>query len=563
VPDASARPGPGADRGPRGSIPLAALAALARELQATRGRLAKVEAAAGLLRRLTPEESLWAVAFLTGRPFPASDPRVLEVSGAGLRDVLDGLVASTEGERSAGGGPGSGAGSGSGADGPPLRLLEVAAAFTQVAEARGPGSRARKRAVLAGLLRRAGGDERDLLVRLLFGEMRLGLHEGLVPDAIAAAHGLDSALVRRALLFRSDPSRVAELAAREGAAGLHVVGVELMTPLAPMLADPAGGIAQALAAHGGRTALETKYDGARVQIHKVGDDVRIWSRRLTEVTDSLPDVVAIVRRDLRGASLILDGEVVAVAADGRPFPFQDLMRRLRRVHGIESSATSVPLRLHLFDCLYRDGASLVDLSYETRWAALAQVAPPERLAGRLVTGGEAEGEAFLDAALAAGHEGLIAKSLGSPYVPGTRGKRWLKIKRAETADCVIVAADRGSGRRRGWLSNYHLAVRDEDGTFAPVGKTFKGLTDQEFGAMTTRLSALATGDDGYTVTVRPEVVVEVAYNEIQRSPQYRSGLALRFARIVRLREDKAPADATPLATLRALYDRQFHTKARL
>jgi DNA ligase-1 len=238
------------------------------------------------------------------------------------------------------------------------------------------------------------------------------------------------------------------------------------------------------------------------------------------------------------------------------------MRRFRRVHGIETAAGEIPLSLYLFDCLYRDGRSLIDEPYESRWQTLTEVTDGRYLASRRVVSAKSEAEAFLNESIAAGHEGLMAKSLSSTYLPGNRGKHWFKIKPAETIDCVILAADRGSGRRRGWLSNYHLAVADNDGAYAPVGKTFKGLTDKQFGEITTRLRALQTDDDGYTVSVRPEVVVEVAYNEIQRSPQYSSGFALRFARIKRIREDKGPTQITTLAELKSLYERQFLTKSR-
>ena len=308
--------------------------------------------------------------------------------------------------------------------------------------------------------------------------------------------------------------------------------------------------------------MEFKYDGARVQIHKEADQVRIWSRRLSEVTSSLPEIVEIARRDLQGQSFILDAEVVAVGKDGRPYPFQELMRRFKRVHGIESAASEIPLSLHLFDCLFLDGRSLIDEPYESRWLKLSAITSGKNLARRKIATDIAEAEAFLNEALGAGHEGLMAKALESAYMPGNRGKLWFKIKPAETVDCVIIAADRGSGRRRGWLSNYHLAVSDGAGGFAPVGKTFKGLTDKEFTEMTSRLRELELADDGYTVTVRPEVVVEVAYNEIQRSPQYSSGFALRFARITRIRDDKSPEQATTLSELQALYERQFITKSR-
>src|SRR5262247_2189952 len=238
------------------------------------------------------------------------------------------------------------------------------------------------------------------------------------------------------------------------------------------------------------------------------------------------------------------------------------MRRFRRVHGIESAAREIPLYLHLFDCLFLNGCSLIDDTYAQRWPKLEAITGGKHLALRKITTDVTEAETFLNEALAAGHEGLMAKALDSPYMPGNRGKLWFKVKPAESVDCVIVAADRGSGRRRGWLSNYHLAVADAATGFAPVGKTFKGLTDKEFTEMTSRLKELELADDGYTVTVKPEVVVEVAYNEIQRSPQYSSGFALRFARITRIRDDKNPEQATTLSELQALYERQFVSKSR-
>ena len=271
--------------------------------------------------------------------------------------------------------------------------------------------------------------------------------------------------------------------------------------------------------------------------------------------------MALARRDLRGAPLILDGEVVALDAAGRPLPFQELMRRFRRVHGVEALAGEMPLALYFFDCLMANGQALIDEPYARRWDALVAVTGGRYLAAREIVTSVDAAARFRDAALAAGHEGVMAKDLVSPYEPGGRGKRWFKLKDAQTVDCVIVAADRGSGRRVGWLSNYHLAVVDGAG-FAEIGKTFKGLTDAEFAAMTERLHTLAVGDDGTTVRVRPEVVVEVEYNEIQKSPTYPSGLALRFARIARVREDKAPGQATTLEELRRLYEHQFRTKGR-
>ena len=518
-------------------------ASLCYELEKTPSRLAKIAAAAEYLKRLAPDEIRSGVAFLSGRPFPISDPRTLDIGPSALFEASK-ITA-------AGNSPST-----------PLTLKDVADSFSRIAEAGGKGSRREKLARLKELVERADAHEQPILLRLLHNELRIGVHDGLIQEAIARACDAGLKAVRRAALFRSDLAEVASVALTAGTAGLTQVDIKLFVPLLPMLSELSQDFEEIFKAHGGNTALEFKYDGARVQIHKDADQVRIWSRRLTEVTSSLPEIVQIAHGELQGRSFILDAEVVAVGKDDRPFPFQELMRRFKRVHGIESAAGEIPLSLHLFDCLLFDGHSLIDEPYEARWLKLSDIAGGKNLARRKITTSIAETEAFLNEALAAGHEGLMAKALDSPYMPGNRGKLWFKIKPAETVDCVIVAADRGSGRRRGWLSNYHLAVADGTGGFAPVGKTFKGLTDKEFTEMTTRLRELELADDGYTVTVRPEVVVEVAYNEIQRSPQYSSGFALRFARITSIRDDKSPEQATTLAELQNLYERQFVTKSR-
>jgi DNA ligase-1 len=520
-----------------------AFASLCYELEKTPGRLAKVAAAAEYLKRLEPDEIRDGVAFLSGRPFPVSDPRTLDIGAAAFSHVRK--VPQIENSVS-----------------PSLTLKDIARSFGKIAEAGGKGSRAAKHARLRELVEMTDTDERPILFRLLHNELRIGLHDGLIQEAIARASDADLKTVRRAALFLSDLAEVAAIALTEGATGLQKVDIKLFVPLLPMLSELSQDFDEVMKAHEGKTALEFKYDGARVQIHKHGELVRIWSRRLSEVTHSLPEIGAIARDELQGGSFILDAEVVAVGKDGRPFPFQELMRRFKRIHGIESAASEIPLSLHLFDCLFLDGRSLIDEPYEKRWSLLEAVARGKHLARRKTATDKAEAETFLSEALAAGHEGLMAKALNSSYMPGNRGKLWFKIKPAETVDCVIIAADRGSGRRRGWLSNYHLAVADGAGGFAPVGKTFKGLTDKEFTAMTARLQELQLADDGYTVSVKPEVVVEVAYNEVQRSPQYSSGFALRFARITRIREDKSGAQITTLADLQALYDRQFISKSR-
>lgn len=518
-------------------------AALCIELEKTPGRLAKVAAAADYLRRLEPEEIRSAVAFLSGRPFPVSDPRTLDIGPGALSHIAQ--VPQNEASVL-----------------PPLKITDVADSFAQIAEASGKGSRDQKHTRLRELVEMTSADERPILFRLLHNDLRIGLHDGLIQEAIARVSGSDLKTVRRAALFRSDLAEVASIALAQGAAGLQQIDIKLFIPLLPMLSELSQDFDEILKAHAGKTALEYKYDGARVQIHKDREQTRLWSRRLTEVTQSLPEIVAIAQNELQGDSVILDAEVVATGNDGRPFPFQELMRRFRRVHDIETAAADIPLSLHLFDCLYWNGKSLIDEPYEIRWQKLRELSGDKFLASRIIVGDKSKAESFLQESLAAGHEGLMAKALNSAYMPGNRGKLWFKVKPAETIDCVIIAADRGSGRRRGWLSNYHLAVAVGDGGYAPVGKTFKGLTDKQFGEMTARLRSIQSNDDGYTVTVRPEVVVEVAFNEIQRSPQYSSGFALRFARIKRIREDKGAGQVTTLGELQSLYERQFLAKSR-
>ena len=522
---------------------LSELTALRARVAASPGRLEKRRLVADYLRGLSPEDLTHAVTYLSGRAFAASDPRVLNVRGLPAPGPSPSPCPLPGGERV------------------PLTLADVAQAFGAVAEAAGPGARRLRDARLGELAGRASAEERDLLQRVIYGEMRMGLSEGLVLEAIAEAAGVAPAAVRRAALVTGDLIAVAALALGQGAEALAAAAPRVFVPLLPMLAEIAGDVGEALAAHGGTSAIEYKYDGARIQLHRDGDRVAIWSRHMSDVTRSLPDIVAIARRDLSGAPYILDGEVVALDRAGRPLPFQELMRRFRRVRGVEAAAEELPLTLHLFDCLMAGGRSLLEEPYAKRWEELQGVTGGRWLAERAMITSAPEGNAMMARALAAGHEGVMAKDPRSSYEPGGRGKRWFKLKATQSVDCVIVAADRGSGRRVGWLSNYHLAVRDGE-DWADVGKTFKGLTDREFTLMTERLRALATADDGYTVRVRPEVVVEVEYNEIQKSPTYPSGFALRFARIARIREDKAPGQATTLEELRGLYERQFATKGR-
>ncbi|MBC7264891.1 MAG: ATP-dependent DNA ligase [Chloroflexi bacterium] len=538
-------------------------ARLGEALSATHSRKRMAQLIADYLRGLAPEEISTAARLIIGRVFPESDDRVLNVSGSAVDRVLRQVITLSEGERRAAlaGAVDFGEavqgmfehGHRLGPQGSPLTLMDVYRACEEIAATTGPGSRAVKDALLRALLERASPVEAKYIVKVVVKEMRHGVSEGILMDGIALAAGVPASEIRRANMLVGDVGRVAEIALRDGTDGLARLSAGVGRPIKPMLAQTADDIPSAFEMLGGELALEYKLDGARLQIHVAGDRVWLFSRHLSDVTASLPEIVDWVRRGFAGHQVIAEGEVIAVDHRGRVLPFQDLMQRIGRVHEIDRAREEVPLQLHLFDLLYLDGKSLLDRPNTERWAALERVHGPLALVRRIVPQSIAEGEAFLQQARAAGQEGLMAKALDSPYTPGVRGRHWLKIKPAVTLDLVIVAADWGYGRRHGWLSNYHLAARDENtGEFLEVGKTFKGLTDAEFQQMTKRLLSLETGRGRYTVYVRPEVVVEVAFNNIQRSPQYKSGVALRFARITRFRPDKRPEEADTIQTMRKM-----------
>ena len=523
--------------------PFSRLADLSGSLEATSKRKEKTRLLAEFLKTLEPGEVGPAVLLVVGSVFPEFDSRALDVGWRTVKGALEGSKQTSLFSE-------------------PLTVMRVYGTLERIAGAEGPGSRRVKTGLLRGLLNEADPGEVEVLVRIIFGEMRIGVNEGVMLMGIAEAAGVEPSLVRRALMMTGDLGRVAEVAMESGAAGLEGIKMSLFTPLKPMLASMAQDVAEVIEAHGGESAFEFKLDGARIQIHRQGEEIRIFSRRLSDVTESLPDIVALIRGEVGSEDVVLEGEVVAVGAGEKPLPFQDLMRRFRRVHDVEAMVEKIPLRLHLFDVLYLEGTLVVDEPYSRRRSLLEEVCPPGLIVRRVITDDVERVEGFLREAVEAGHEGLMAKRLDSIYSPGKRGKMWFKLKPVETLDLVVAAADWGYGRRTGWLSNYHLAARD-GGEFRVIGKTFKGLTDEEFIWMTERLRALKVRDTAGTVHVRPELVVEVAFNEIQRSPHYNSGFALRFARVTRIREDKAAGDADSLDRVRGLFEGQFRFKARM
>ncbi len=537
------------------------LAALCEALEKTRKRKEIARMVGGFLKRLPVDEVPLAVNLILGKAFPK---RPLDVSGASIIELLPDLIGSDMGVYNESVSEAVDFGeairvlfekSGFVPSGAKLSIKSVARAFEEIAETEGAGSRKKKRELLLRLLGNASPIEAKYIVKNVVGEMRHGVDEGMVLEALSSTLGLDIALVRRAMMLTGDIGETAKIGISEGADGLGKTGLTLFRPLKPMLAEMAQSVSDAFAAMKDTFALEYKLDGARVQIHKKGDACRLFSRNLSDITESLPEIVDEIVRSVQSKEAILEGEVIAVDAAGVPLPFQMLMRRLGRVREIEKLARDIPVRLYLFDILYNDGRVFIDTPYEERWKALEQM--NLALVPRVIPDDNEEGEAFFRKAVEEGYEGLMAKSLSSLYTPGVRKKAWLKIKKVLSLDLVITAADWGYGRRHGWLSNYHLAARDEKSeAHLPVGKTFKGFTDKEFQEMTERLLALKTGESRWTVSVKPEVVVEVLFSDVQKSPHYESGFALRFARIARIRDDKPPREIDTIQTIEGIYRQQ-------
>ncbi|HVE48858.1 MAG TPA: ATP-dependent DNA ligase [Casimicrobiaceae bacterium] len=433
-----------------------------------------------------------------------------------------------------------------------LTVIDLDRALEAIARTSGPGSATERKRRLTALYAAATAAEQSFITRLLLGELRQGALEGLMIEAVASAADLPAAEIRRAAMVAGGIASVAASAMTRGLDGLREFAITLFRPLAPMLAQPADDIDDALARIANRS-IEWKLDGARVQVHKRGDDVRLFTRTGNDVTPAAPEIVDIVRK-LPANELILDGEAIALRPDGSPYPFQDTMRRFGRVLEIDAMRASMPLSVFFFDCLRVDDRDVVGHPASARVQAISEVVPKPLLIPRIVPQGDAQARAFYDDAVARQHEGVMVKALDAPYEPGTRSASWLKVKRAHTLDLVVLAAEWGHGRRHGWLSNLHLGARDEaTGEFVMLGKTFKGLTDAILEWQTNELLARAVQRGDWVVYVRPELVVEITFNDLQASPRYPAGLALRFARVKGYRPDKRAEDADTMATVRAIY----------
>jgi len=499
---------------------LSEIAEVSRAVAGTSARLAKIELLAAALREAGPLEVPIAVAYLSGE----LPQRQIGVGWAALRDGF------------------------APAQVPTLTLSEVDSGFSAIGAVSGKGSAAARKALVGELFGRATADEQRFLVGLLSGELRQGALEGVMTEAVARAADVPVAEVRRAMMLRGSLGVVAAAALSGGSEALGAFGLEVGRPVRPMLATSAPTIEDALAKIDGPVAVEWKLDGIRIQAHLSGGNVRLFTRTLDDITARLPEVVSVLAK-LPVTAAVFDGELIALRQDGRPLPFQDTASRT----ATQDTGPTVPLSVFLFDVLHLDGADLIDAEARQRHAALARSVPPELLMPRLVTASAEEAAAFFTDALAHGHEGVVVKSLTAPYAAGRRGAGWIKVKPRHTLDLVVLAVEWGHGRRRGWLSNLHLGARDPSaGGFVMLGKTFKGLTDELLTWQTERLLALEERRDAYSVYVRPELVVEIAFDGVQRSPRYPGGLALRFARVLRYREDKTAAEADTIDTVRAL-----------
>jgi DNA ligase-1 len=501
------------------------LARTSTDVAKASSRLAKIERLASCLRGLNAAEIPIAVAYLSGE-LPQG---TVGIGWASLR----GLPAPAP---------------------PPatLEVLEVQAALRRIGTTTGRGSQALRRSELTQLFGKATEPEQRFMTALLMGELRQGALEGLMIQAVARAAGVPATEARRALMLAGSLGDVAVAAMTAGASGLGAFRLTLLRPLQPMLAQTAQDLPEAL----GRVSpavVEWKFDGARIQVHRLGSEVRAYTRNLADITARVPEVVEAVR-SLPVRAVVLDGEAIAFRPDTRPEAFGVTMSRFGSRLEVESQRATVPLSPLFFDCLHLDGQDLVDRPARERIAALTERLPELLAVPRIAGDDPVEAERFMEEALAKGHEGVMVKALEAPYEAGRRGASWLKVKRAHTLDLVVLAAEWGHGRRRGWLSNLHLGARDpQTGGFVMLGKTFKGMTDEMLAWQTQRLQQLETSRDDYTVYVRPELVVEVAFDGLQTSPRYPGGLALRFARIKGYRPDKGPEDADTIDTVRGIH----------
>ena len=544
-------------------------------LKATPSRLEKTALIADFIGRVPADDLPIIVTFLTGRIFPGWDQRKTGIASQSMIKIISTITHNSEAMV-------VDSYKHSGQLGltaeemfakrkqqtffepEDVTVKELYEIFSQLARMTGAGSATKKQKVLVGVLNRATSPvEARYIVSLTIENVLSGAKEGVMEDAIARAFGVDAELVRRAHMLTSDLGETAKIAMLQGTDGLATITIQPMRPVRPMLAQNVASIREALDEMGGTAEFEVKYDGARLQIHKKGNEVRLYSRRLEDLTDALPEIVNFVRQSVTSDTAILDSECIAIdKASGRPIPFQNILTRLRRIYKVEETRALFPLNLRPFDVLYNNGNSLLELPLHERRQILETIVVPLngecKPAEGLITGDEAKAQEMFGESIRSGNEGLMGKDLNSTYTPGVRGKKMVKIKSVlDTLDLAIVSAEWGHGRKAGWLTSFEVACLDEhSGDYLVLGRVASGFSDEELMAMTERLKPLITGEHGRIADVSPDVIVEVKFEEIQTSPIYNSGYALRFPRLVRVREDLSPEEVNTFARVMNIYNIQ-------
>ncbi|WP_424356753.1 ATP-dependent DNA ligase [Methanocella sp. MCL-LM] len=544
-------------------------------LRSTSSRLEKTAMIAAFLQQAPVDELPVIVTFLTGRIFPEWDQRKIGIASQSMIKIISTIThnpedAVVESYKKSGH-------LGVTAEEmfqkrrqvtffepEDITVKEVAETFYEIARSSGAGSSTKKQKILIGLLHRATSPkEAHYIVSLTIEYVLSGAKEGVMEDAIGQAFGATLDQVRRAHMLTSDLGETARIAKTEGAAGLEAITIRPMRPVRPMLAQNVSSIKEAIETMGGPTEFEMKYDGARLQIHKSGKDVKLYSRRLEDLTDALPEIVGFVRDSIKSETAILDSECIAIdKGTGRPIPFQNILTRLRRIHKVEETQKQFPLILRPFDVLYNQGISTIDLPLRERRKILEEIVVATdslcQPARALVTDQEEAAQQLFEESVKSGNEGLMGKDLNATYTPGVRGKKMVKIKSVlDTLDLAIVSAEWGHGRKAGWLTSFEVACLDEEtGDYVILGRVASGFSDEQLLEMTEKLKPLITGEHGRIVDVRPEIIVEVKFEEIQKSPIYSSGYALRFPRLVRVRDDLSPEEVNSFSRVMNIYNVQ-------
>jgi DNA ligase-1 len=541
-------------------------------LKKTQSRLEKTSIIAAFIKNVPADELPIVVTFLVGRVFPSWDERKIGIAGQAVIKIISGITYNSEDQVIE-------SYKKSGHLGitaeemfqkrrqqtffepEEIKVKDVYDTFAEIAKTSGAGSSTKKQKILMGLLHRATPKEASYIISLAIEYVISGAKEGLMEDAIAQAAGVSPDLVRRADMLTTDIGETSKTAKTEGEEGLKKINIRPMRPVKPMLAQNVSGVDEALQAMGGTADFEMKYDGARLQVHKLGGEIKLFSRRLENLTDALPEIIDYVKQSVKADSAILDCECIAIdVTTGRPIPFQNVLTRIRRIHKVEETQKLFPLNLRPFDVLYLNGVSTIDLPFTERRqileAHIASLNGECRPAEKLVTDDAAAAKEFFQQSIKSGNEGLMAKDLNATYTPGVRGKKMVKIKEVlDTLDLAIVSAEWGHGRKAGWLTSFEVAAYDEDSDkHVVLGKVASGFTDDQLVEINEKLKPLIIGEHDRIAELRPDIIVEVKFQEIQKSPIYSSGYALRFPRLVRIRDDLSPEEVNSFARVMNIYD---------